>query len=68
MSKDDDLLEKALQKALDKTTPERAGCPWDGESEPTQYSDDDLERDLAEISRPLPVFRGYEPGNYQDES
>ena len=22
-------VEKALQKALDNTTPERAGCPWD---------------------------------------
>jgi hypothetical protein len=28
---DEDRLAESLQKALDKTTPERAGCPWDGE-------------------------------------
>jgi hypothetical protein len=27
----EDRLAESLQKALDKTTPERAGAPWDGE-------------------------------------
>ncbi len=27
---------EAMQKALDNTTPERAGCPWDGEDESEQ--------------------------------
>ncbi len=68
MSKDNDPLEEALQKALDKTTPERAGCPWDGEHKPSDYSDEDLEKDLIKGSRPIPVFQGHVPRNYQDES
>ena len=26
----DELLVEALEKALESTTPERPGCPWDG--------------------------------------
>lgn len=63
----EDVLAEALQNALDKTTPERAGCPWDGEPKPTQYSDDDLERDLIEKAYTgRSIVRG--SGHYQDES
>ena len=66
----EDRLAEALQKALDKTTPERAGCPWDGEHKPNQYSDDDLDRDLIETARPRPFALRFirRLGHYQDDS
>jgi hypothetical protein len=27
----EDKVERALEKALNNTTPERAGCPWDSD-------------------------------------
>lgn len=32
-------VEKSLQKALDSTTPDRPGCPWDGEYGDNQTED-----------------------------
>lgn len=71
-SDEEDLLAESLQRALDKTTPERAGCPWDGEHKPTQYSDDDLERDLIEKALPVGGYTGRSiirtAGHYEDDS
>jgi hypothetical protein len=62
-----DKLAEALQKALDKTTPERAGCPWDGEHHKEQSSEEELERGIADSIQLPPLFES-NVGNYKNES
>jgi hypothetical protein len=66
--KSEDRLAEALQKALDRTTPERAGAPWDGElSGDSQLSEAGFERGIADSVETPPLMES-NIGNYKNES
>ncbi len=63
---EEDRLAVSLQKALDNTTPERSGTPWDGSDE-DPISEELFERGVAQAVE-LPDLLMHNKGHYSDES